>query len=179
MNYRIGEVASLVGMTVEGLRFYERRGLVTPAARTPSGYRVYREAQVRLLHFIRAAQEMGFSLREIEGLIALRQGDVESCRAMCESLTAKRQAVRRKIRLLQALERDLVASIETCEAQMRSGDADQCPVLESLEAGGLSALIEKGMAAGSRERMTGHAADIRKRLAKRATGREKTRRPGK
>jgi len=132
MEYRIGEAARSVGLSVEGLRFYERRGLVLPARRTGSGYRLYGERQVESLRFIRAAQEMGFSLREIQELLALREGADESCRSMRARLLGKLDTVRRRIELLHQFERDLVASIERCDAQIVSGDSGCCPVLEDL-----------------------------------------------
>lgn len=135
MEYRIGEAARSVGMSVEGLRFYERRGLVRPARRTPSGYRLYGQREIDSLRFIRAAQEMGFSLREIEGLLTLRQGVDESCRSMRSQLQDKLGTVQRRIGLLRQFEHDLVASIELCDAQIDTGDATCCPVLEDLGSG--------------------------------------------
>lgn len=132
MEYRIGEAARSVGMSVEGLRFYERRGLVRPARRTPSGYRLYGEREVDSLRFIRSAQEMGFSLREIQTLLTLRDGVDESCRSMRGQLQDKLATVRRRIELLRHFEGDLVASIELCDAQMATGDGGCCPVLENL-----------------------------------------------
>lgn len=135
MEYRIGEAARLVGMSVEGLRFYERRGLVRPARRATSGYRLYSQAQVDTLRFIRAAQEMGFSLREIQGLLTLRQGAESSCRSMRSQLHDKLATVQRRIELLREFERDLVASIALCDGQIAADETGCCPVLEDLGAG--------------------------------------------
>lgn len=135
MEYRIGEAARCVGMSVEGLRFYERRGLVRPARRTASGYRLYGEAQVDSLRFIRAAQEMGFSLREIQGLLTLREGTDDSCSSMRGQLQDKLETVQRRIELLREFEDDLVASIELCDAQIDTGDPGSCPVLQDLGSG--------------------------------------------
>ncbi len=135
MEYRIGEAAHRVGMSVEGLRFYERRGLVRPARRTASGYRLYGRAQVDALLFIRAAQEMGFSLREIQGLLSLRAGADDSCRSMRGELQDKLDTVQRRIELLRQFEHDLVASIQLCDAQIATDDSGCCPVLEDLGSG--------------------------------------------
>ncbi|MFQ5742124.1 MAG: MerR family transcriptional regulator, partial [Acidobacteriota bacterium] len=121
MSYRIGEVASYVGMSVEGLRFYERRGLLRPARRAPSGYRLYGDAELERVRFVKAAQEMGFSLHEIEELLALRDAAGETCLAVRERLVAKLESVGRKIRLLRALEGDLRDSVHRCEEQIRRG----------------------------------------------------------
>jgi len=122
-------------MSVEGLRFYERRGLVQPSRRTASGYRVYGQREVDSLRFIRAAQEMGFSLREIQGLLTLREGVEASCRSMRDQLREKLETVQRRIELLRQFEHDLAASIELCDAEIETGDSGCCPVLEDLGSG--------------------------------------------
>lgn len=143
MEYRIGEVAERVGMTAEGVRYYERRGLLPRPRRSSSGYRLYSDADLRRLAFIKAAQEMGFSLREVEELLALRGGDGGSCAAVRERLAAKLEEVRRRRRLLGALERDLKDGLRRCEDLLRAGEPDSCPVLEELESGALAATLEE------------------------------------
>ena len=134
MEYRIGEIADRVGMTVEGLRFYDRRGLVRPTRRTQAGYRLYGEAELGSLRFIKAAQEMGFALREIEELMSLRDRPAESCVAVRDRLRSKLDSVRQRIRLLRAFEDDLESAVARCEAQVASGERRHCPVLEDLGA---------------------------------------------
>ena len=135
MSYQIGEVAKRVGMTVEGLRFYERRGLIKPAARSTSRYRLYGEREVDALLFVKAAQEMGFALREIEELLAMRAGKADSCEAMRDRLAGKLDAVRHKIKLLRKLEKDLASGVKRCDEQIRKGRHDECPVLDELGSG--------------------------------------------
>jgi len=132
MTYRIGQVARLLGMTVEGLRFYERRGLVKPARRPGSGYRIYGEQQLADLRFIRAAQEMGFSLREIQELLRLREGRASCCRTMRDRLETKRTTVRHRIALLRRFEKELAAAVQRCDAQVAAGLEGCCPVLDEL-----------------------------------------------
>ena len=132
MSYQIGEVAKRVGMTVEGLRFYERRGLVKPAGRSPSRYRLYGEEEIRTLRFVKATQEMGFSLREIEELLEIRQGKGDNCEAMRERLAEKLEDVRRRIKLLRTFGKDLEVGIARCDGEIRRGRKDECPVLEEL-----------------------------------------------
>ncbi len=134
MSYQIGEVAKRVGMTVEGLRFYERKGLINPARRSPSRYRLYGDREIQTLRFIRAAQEMGFALREVEELLAIRQGKDSNCAAMRDRLVDKLEGVRRKIKLLRVLENYLVSSVARCDEQLRRGK-NECPVLDELGAG--------------------------------------------
>ena len=68
----VGQVAKRAGVGVETVRFYERKGLLDEPARRPSGYRQYDADTVAVLRFIRRAKELGFTLREIKGLLGLR-----------------------------------------------------------------------------------------------------------
>jgi DNA-binding transcriptional MerR regulator len=70
---RTGELAAQAGVNVQTLRYYERRGLLDAPARRPSGQREYPEDAVRLLRTIKAAQRLGFTLAEIQELIALSE----------------------------------------------------------------------------------------------------------
>ncbi len=133
MVYTIGEVAREVGMTVEGLRFYERRGLLRPARRTSAGYRLYEEAQLETLQFVRAAQRMGFSLAEIQELVELRGGG-GPCSQVRDRLEEKLTRVSDQRRLLDTFEAQLRTAIDRCDEQLRSEDQDGCPVLAGLGA---------------------------------------------
>src|SRR2546428_14176958 len=75
----IGRLAKTIGVNVQTIRFYERRRLLSPTTRTPSGYRVYGVEEVRRLRFIRNAQALGFTLEEIAGLINLRVAAAARC----------------------------------------------------------------------------------------------------
>lgn len=130
----IGEVARLLEMTVEGLRFYERQGLVEPRRRTAAGYRLYGRDEIATLRFLRSAQEMGFSLREVRELLDIRRGEGDSCPDMRARLVAKLGTVRRRQELLESFERDLEESIRRCDTQIASGRTDCCPVLDDLGA---------------------------------------------
>jgi MerR family mercuric resistance operon transcriptional regulator len=68
----VGEVAKQANVCIETLRYYERQGLIAPPPRSVSNYRLYPEETVRRVQFIKRAQELGFSLREIAELLALR-----------------------------------------------------------------------------------------------------------
>lgn len=70
---RISELASLTGTTTDTLRYYERLGLLWPSSRTDSGYRLYGDAEVGRLQFIRRAKYLGLSLEEIRGLLGLAE----------------------------------------------------------------------------------------------------------
>jgi DNA-binding transcriptional MerR regulator len=80
---RTGELAGVVGVHPETLRYYERRGLLREPPRTAGGYRNYPGAAVAVLQLIKRAQELGFTLDEIEELLELDDGGVASCRVVC------------------------------------------------------------------------------------------------
>ncbi len=125
---KIGKAAQLAGVHVQTLRYYERTGLLPKAKRQPSGYRQYDQATVKLVHFIKHAQDLGFTLRDISELIALRHNPKDCARA--GSLArAKIAEIDRRVRSLTAIRRTLSALERAC----RSGDANHhCPIIEAL-----------------------------------------------
>src|SRR5688572_18532626 len=85
---RTGELAARAGVNVQTLRYYERRGLLKEPRRRSSGYRAYPAEAVKLIRFVKQAQELGFTLSEIENLLRLRADQKASCsevRARAES----------------------------------------------------------------------------------------------
>jgi MerR family mercuric resistance operon transcriptional regulator len=126
---KIGEVAALAGVPVATVRYYERRGLIADAERTPSGYRQYDAGAARRLRFIKHAQALGFSLEEIEQMLALRSGDPAAC-ARVEAVTREKVlVVRQRLAELQRLERTLQELAGACA---RHEPAEPCPVLAVL-----------------------------------------------
>jgi Hg(II)-responsive transcriptional regulator len=127
---RIGEVAARAGVNVQTLRYYERRGLLAEPERTASGYRLYPSEAVQLVRFIKRAQELGFSLNEIEQLLRLRDDRASSCEEVQALAEAKIDTIEAKIRQLAALREALEVLVRSCER----GDADrECPILEAIE----------------------------------------------
>lgn len=126
---KIGEVAALAGVPVATVRYYERRGLIADAERTPSGYRQYDADAARRLRFIKHAQELGFSLEDIQQILALRSDDPAAC-ARIEALTRdKVRAVRERLVELERLEHTLQDLVGACE---RHASSAPCPVLAAL-----------------------------------------------
>ena len=99
-SLRIGEVAEATGVSVEALRFYERRGLLGRPARTASGYRAYDETVLDRLAFIKRAQSIGFSLDEIAEILEMRGRGEAPC-------VEVREAARRKLLELDERLREL------------------------------------------------------------------------
>ncbi|HKE14170.1 MAG TPA: MerR family transcriptional regulator [Kofleriaceae bacterium] len=129
---RIGEVASRAGVNVETLRYYERRGLLREPDRQPSGYRSYGQESVRLVRFIKRAQELGFTLSDIADLLRLADGNrAESCREVRGLAAAKVDDIDRRMATLGAMRASLVALVETCGRGGRR--RRECPLLEAIE----------------------------------------------
>jgi MerR family transcriptional regulator, mercuric resistance operon regulatory protein len=135
---RIGAVAKRTALTVDAIRFYERRKLLPKADRSVGRFRLYTEGTVERLRFIQQMQELGFSLREVGELIQLRERKVEACESVRQLLTEKLVDVRAKMRELRRLERELEADFRKCSRELnhrRRGAPSPCPVLEDASAG--------------------------------------------
>ena len=126
----IGQVAKQTGVTVETVRFYEKQGLIEPPQRSQSGYRQYPEETTRRVHFIQHAKEVGFTLKEIGELLAMRQEPGTSCSDIKLRATQKIEAVDQKIRDLKRIREALARMILKCHGR---GDLSNCPILEELE----------------------------------------------
>src|SRR5213595_1459635 len=103
----ISEAAEQAGVNVQTVRYYERRGLLPRPPRRTSGYREFPDDAVRIVRFIKRAQDLGFSLDEVEELIRLRN-DKRRDRAKVRALADKRvRQVERKIAELRAMKKAL------------------------------------------------------------------------
>ncbi len=130
MHMKIGEVADAAGVNVQTLRYYERRGLLKEPPRTPSGYRKYEADAVDRIRFIRQAQDLGFTLNEIDELLELRVDDPGRCPTVEARADEKLAEVRRKIGELERMETVLSGLIASCRSRSPTND---CPILEVLE----------------------------------------------
>jgi len=126
----IGQLARQTDIGLETIRFYEREGLIENPPRRPSGYRAYPPETVQRVRFIRTAKELGFSLKEIGELLALRVDPVESC-AHVKAIAEDRVAdIEQRIRTLQRMRKALRKLVTACEAREATSD---CPILDSLD----------------------------------------------
>ena len=126
---RTSEVAKQAEVNLETIRFYERQGLLPEPPRTASGYRTFSPEVVRRVRFIKRAQELGFSLKEVKELLALRVDPDTTCADVRERAEAKVADIDEKIRALRAMRKVLQGMAEACP---RSGPTSECPILESL-----------------------------------------------
>lgn len=127
---RIGEVAAQAGVNVQTLRYYERRGLLEEPERRPSGYRTYAPEAVRLVRFIKRAQDLGFTLKEVHELLRLRESQPRSRAQVRELAEAKIRDIDEKTRHLRAIRKALTVLTESCACR---GSALECPILEALD----------------------------------------------
>ncbi len=130
MNQRpftISRAAREAGVGIETIRYYQRLGLIEEPARPAEGYRIYSEEHIRRLRFIKRAQELGFTLREIALLLDLGSRQCSETRSLAEDKLA---TVRAKIRDLQSIAATLEELIEHCAS--RDGDT-VCPILFRID----------------------------------------------
>lgn len=133
MALTIGKAAKQAGVGVETIRFYERKGLVEqpPKPLSEGSFRHYPEATVARIRFIRQAQTLGFSLREIAELLALQTDFAADCAAVRQHAQTKSDEIDRKIVQLQRMQTALQQLISLCPGQ---GKLLGCPIIEALNA---------------------------------------------
>lgn len=139
---RIGDLAARTGVSVDALRYYERRGLLRPTGRRASGYREYPHEAATLVRFIKRAQALGFSLAEVEELVRLRTDARRPAAALAarDVAAAKVRDIDDRVRQLLALRDALAGLVEACETTCGpDGPADNasCPILGALDDGAL------------------------------------------
>ena len=130
MALTTGQVAKASGVNIQTLRFYEREGLLAPPRRTAAGYRQYGEDAVRIVTFIKRAQELGFTLREAKELLRLRSPGPKRAAAAKTAAQSKLRDIEDKIRDLTAIRAALASLVESCAG---TDGAIGCPILEALE----------------------------------------------
>lgn len=127
----IGEAADASGVSAKMIRYYEKTGLIEPVGRTASGYRVYAERDVHTLKFIRRARDLGFSVEQIQGLLALWR-DRERASADVKAVALEHvERLCRKVAELEAMIDTLKNLAETCS----DDDRPDCPILRDLAEG--------------------------------------------
>ena len=127
----IGRFAALAGTSPNTLRYYEREGLIPPAAKTANGYRGYPADAAQRVHFIRQAQQCGFTLLEIRQLLSLPEQASSCCGDVRKLAIEKKLAIEARIKLLRAMSAGLDALIDDC---VDGGEPlDGCPILNALQ----------------------------------------------
>lgn len=128
---RIGEAAGTAGVNAQTLRYYERRGLLKGISRRSSGYRTYDEDDVRVVRFVKRAQELGLSLDDAGQLLELRHTPPKERHRVRAVAEARLRDLDQRIRDLRRMRTALSALVTSCHA----GGDPECPILEALESG--------------------------------------------
>ncbi|MEX2535606.1 MAG: MerR family transcriptional regulator [Trueperaceae bacterium] len=131
---RIGELASTTGESVRTLRYWQDEGLLE-ADRTASGYRVFQPAMIDRVVFLRGAQALGLTLREIRGILSLRREGLQPCEHVRERLREHLSSVRERLQQLQALEEELEGRLAWANAHTEPNCHDGCVYLTDAAAG--------------------------------------------
>jgi MerR family mercuric resistance operon transcriptional regulator len=126
----VGTLAKQVGVKIDTIRYYERRGLLPKPPRTDSGYRTFTHASVERLSFIKQAQALGFTLTEVKQLLALRLSPGMTCTDVRKRAQARMADIEEKINSLHAMKRALQQLVSACTAD---GPASACSFLANLD----------------------------------------------
>ena len=131
-TFQIGELARRTALSIDAIRFYERRKLLPPASRTAGRFRLYTGNDIERLRFVQRMQRLGFSLEEIKQLMGIRADKAHACASVRQFLKTKLADVTVKIRELRQLEAELKTDLSKCNRALKqqSGKACACPVLE-------------------------------------------------
>ena len=136
-TYRIGEIAARTGVSVETLRYYERRRLLDAPPRTGGGFRVYSTDALDRVRFIKHAQSLGLTLEDVQQLLTSgkRRGDMAACRKVRDLLTRRIDDIDARMKELLEFRRTLHGHLVACERAL-TGAAPACPTIEALDGPG-------------------------------------------
>jgi MerR family transcriptional regulator, copper efflux regulator len=126
--HNIGEAAAATGVSAKMIRHYEQAGMIPPAQRTFAGYRLYGDADLHRLRFIKRARLLGFPVKQIELLLGLwndRQRSSAEVKALAQAHAAE---LRSRIAEMQAMQRTLESLARNCHGDHRP----DCPILDDL-----------------------------------------------
>ena len=124
----IGKLASATGVGIEVIRYYERAGLIAPAARTEGNYRSYTESDIVRLRFVRRTRDLGFSIKQVRALLSISNQSERDCGNVNEIASNHLAEVDRKIADLNMLRRELAEAVASCDG----GTMAACRILEAF-----------------------------------------------
>ena len=124
----IGEASETTGVSAKMIRYYEETGLIRPASRTQSGYRVYADNDIQTLRFIRRACDLGFTVKQIEDLLALLQDRSRASSDVRRIATDHIAELQKKMRELQ----EMVTTLSHLAHNCHGDDRPDCPILNDL-----------------------------------------------
>ena len=125
---QIGEVAKRAGVSIDTLRYYEKVRLLPRPRRSAGGFRLFASEHIERVRFIKQAQELGFSLAEIKGLLAT--GGADECRKVRDLLKRKLGELDERLKAMKDFRQVLARQLSACDEELRQhGDSACCPVL--------------------------------------------------
>jgi MerR family copper efflux transcriptional regulator len=125
-----GQLAQQATVNPATIRFYERKGILPKAERSPAGYRIYSESTVRKVKLIKRVQALGFTLTEITELLALQAMPERDCSGVCGQIQEKIANIEQRIADLRSIQSALSRMAQNCSG---NGTVRECGVLEALE----------------------------------------------
>ena len=126
----INQAARRVGLPNKTLRYYDDIGLVSPAARSPSGYRLYDEASCRKLAFVRRVRQFDFGIDETKALLDLYDDPQRTSAEVRDIAKDKLALLDTKLAQLRRLRQELVLLVDACAGDRRYS----CPILDHFDA---------------------------------------------
>lgn len=124
----IGKASSLTGVSAKMIRYYEEIGVLKKANRTDAGYRLYNQAQLQQLGFIRRARKLGFSMNEVQSLLNFWLDTDRESRNVKQLALSHLHEINEKIRELEQMREVLQKLADKCDGN----DNSNCPILEGL-----------------------------------------------
>ena len=124
----IGDAAKASGISAKMIRYYEETGLIRPALRTYSGYRVYSDKEVQTLKFVRRARDLGFTVKQIVSLLQLWQDHRRSSADVKSIATDHIRELQQKRQELD----EMIATLEHLAEHCQGDDRPDCPILQTL-----------------------------------------------
>jgi DNA-binding transcriptional MerR regulator len=128
-----GEVAEAANVSIETLRYYERRGVIPPPRRSETNYRKYPADTVLRVRFVKHAQDLGFSLDEVKDLLSLRAARGARAGQVRSKAAVKIADIDERIAALERMRAALAHLVEECSGE---GPASSCTILHAIERGG-------------------------------------------
>lgn len=123
----IGKLAAIADVNIETIRYYQRMNLIVEPIKPSTGFRVYPESDVERVRFIKRAQQLGFTLKEIQELLDLGEGHCQEIQALAKQ---KLEKIESHMKDLKAMRKALNALLVQCETDKNSDV--HCAIIDSL-----------------------------------------------
>ena len=135
-SYRIGDMARLTGVTPEALRYYERQGVLPPSLRSTAGARRFSDEAVTRVRFIKQAQAVGLTLKDIKILVASgNRASRATCRQIRSVLASRLAELDSRLAELQTFRTILAEHLHACDQALAGRAEAECPTIGALARG--------------------------------------------